>query len=84
MLSVIEENLFTPGDPVQDINYPNTFGRVARVTEARYDWIGLPTQLALVFVELVGRNAEIAYHPDELRICKCAIRIPKGVSQCQK
>lgn len=81
---VIEENLFIPGDPVQDINHPSIFGKVARVTEARNDWTGSPIQLALVFVELIGRNAEIAYHPDELRICKCAVRIPKGVSQCQK
>ena len=79
-----EGNPFVAGDPVQAINTPELLGRVVRVTEARHDWCGAPIQVALVFVKLIGRITEATYYPEELRICKCAARIPKGVSQWQK
>lgn len=81
---VSEENPFVVGDPVQAINTPELLGKVVRVTEGRNDWCGAPIQVALVFVKLIGRAIEATYYPEELRVCKCAARIPKGVSQWQK
>ena len=76
------ENPFFPGDPVQATGNPNMLGKVLRVTEGWCDWTGRPMQPHLVYVQW-GR-AEIAYYPEELHVCKCAARIPEGVSQCQK
>ncbi len=84
MLSVINDNPFVVGDPVQAIHSPELLGKVVRITNAKYDWCGAPIQVALVFVKLIGRRVEATYYPEELCVCKCAARIPKGVSQWQK
>lgn len=78
------ENPFVVGDPVQATHAPHLLGKVTRVTEEACDWAGAPMQLALVYVKLIGRTPAIAYHPEELRVCKCAARIPEGVSECQE
>jgi hypothetical protein len=77
-------NPFVVGDPVQATHAPHLLGKVVRVTEAACDWAGTPMQLALVFVKLIVGDAVIAYYPEELRVCKCVARIPKGVSKCQE
>ena len=77
-------NPFVVGDPVRATHTPYLPGKVTRVTEEVCDWAGAPMQLALVFVKLALCNSIIAYYPEELRVCKCAARIPKGVSQCQE
>lgn len=77
-------NPFVVGDPVQTTHDPYLLGKVTRVTEEACDWGGTPMQLALVFVTLAASGSAIAYYPEELRVCKCAARIPKGVSQCQE
>ena len=69
------EKSFITGDPVQTVQQPFRFGRVTRA------FLYAPS---LIYVKLVGNIHETAFCPDELRICKCAVRIPKGVSQCQK
>jgi len=78
------KNPFVVGDPVQATHTPYRLGKVTRVTEEVSDWAGSPLQLALVFVKLATCNAVVTYYPEELRVCKCAARIPKGVSQCQE
>lgn len=72
-----QENPFIPGDPVQSLQNKNIIGRVRRVT----NW---ENARLMVFVELIGRKAEVAYYPSELQLCKCVTRIPEGVLKCQK
>ncbi len=72
-----QENPFIVGDPVQSLQNEDIIGRVCRVT----NW---DAGRLMVYVELIGRRAEVAYYPSELQLCKCVTRIPEGVSKCQK
>ncbi|MHC4188413.1 MAG: hypothetical protein ACYSUB_01890 [Planctomycetota bacterium] len=74
------DNPFIVGDPVQASRLPNLLGKVVKVTEKQWPSNGT---VALVFVKLIGRGTEVIFYPHELRVCKCAARIPKGVSQYQ-
>ena len=73
-------NSFTIGDPVQTVQRPIQLGKVTRA----FSHATIPEWETLVYVMLIGCMYEKAYCPDELHICKCAARIPEGVSQCQK
>lgn len=79
----IEVNPFVVGDPIQAILNSNVLGIVTRIIEGQYDWVG-STQMSLVYVRLIGCKVEAVYCPNELRICKCVTRIPKGVSRLEK
>lgn len=72
-----QENPFIIGDPVQSLQNKNIIGRVCRVE----NW---EDARLMVYVELIGRKAKVAYYPSELQLCKCITRIPEGVSKCQR
>jgi hypothetical protein len=72
-----QENPFIIGDPVQSLQNKNIIGRVCSVTSRN-------ERRLMVYVELIGRRAEVAYYPSELQLCKCVTRIPEGVSKCLK
>lgn len=62
------------GDPVCSAHNPNIIGKVTFITSN-----------GLVFMRRIGnRHIEEIFTEKELVVCKCATRIPKGVSKCQK
>lgn len=71
-----EEILFSLGDPVQAVRANGILGKVTRILP-EYTIDGESTE-PMIFVAVAGRKStEIVFYPGELRICKCATRIPK-------
>ena len=71
------DNPFVIGDPVRTLQPPHKLGKVVHVVEGTQRWEPLVT------VQMVGQKYDTIYCLDELCVCNCAERIPKGVSQCQ-
>ena len=67
--------VFNVGDPVQSKLGLPRLGKVLKIS---------PSSNAWVQVQLIGEPATAIFWPEELYLCKCVARIPKGVSQCQK
>ena len=67
------------GDPVQLIRNPRRVGRVIAFTtpmsSASETW-------SMPYVRFPGSRIAQPYDAASLRVCKCATRIPKGVSKC--
>lgn len=76
---------YVVGEPVQSVQNPNIMGKIVSIISMMTFSRGTYFDTPIIHIETIGKEKKrVAFWSDEIRVCSCATRIPKGVSKWQK